>query len=79
MQSMCSFSATTASIHLLFDANTIANYAYFRVVQLTELDSETMGPLEKRCQLPYGVKIKLPPPCVSAATVYTPYVLSMDG
>ena len=48
MQSMCSFSATTASIHLLFGANTIRTYAYFRVVQLTELNSEVWGPPEKK-------------------------------
>ena len=51
MQSMCSFSATTASIHLLFCANIIRKYVYFRLVQLTGLNSEAGGPFEEKCKL----------------------------
>ena len=51
MQSMCSFSATTASIHLLFGANTIASHTYFRVGQATGLNSEAGGSFEEKCKL----------------------------
>ena len=45
-----SYSATTASIHLLFCANTIPSHAYFHVEQATGLNSEAGGPSAKSCK-----------------------------
>ena len=45
-----SYSATTASIHLLFCANTIPSHTYFRVGQATEVNSEAGDPSAKSCK-----------------------------
>ena len=50
MHPIDSFSATTASIHLLFCANTIPSHTYFRVGQATGLNSEAGDPSAKSCK-----------------------------